>query len=469
MSSAATADDQDRGEALRSPRHIHVVGAGGAGMSAIATALLAMGHTVSGSDLKTSAALERLAEAGATISVGHASDLVDGAEIVTVSSAIPEANPELSAARARDIPVWTRAEMLAALCTTRRTIAVAGTHGKTTTASMLALILVEAGIQPSFLVGGELNEIGGGALWGEGEWLVVEADESDGTFLALRPEVAVVTNVEPDHLDHYGSFAALREAFASFLAAAPVRVVSADDPVAASLVDAGGPATTITWGTSADATYVIRAVDVGRAQTTFFLDGPDGPLGEVHLPVPGIHNARNAAAAAAAAMAAGAGFAAVQQALARFGGVARRFEFRGHAHGVDFVDDYAHLPGEVSAALTTARSGGWKRIVCVFQPHRYSRTANLFADFASSFDEADVLVVTDVYAAGEQPRPGVSGKLIVDAVLDARPSARIAYMPSRRDVVAFLTSTLRPGDLCLTLGAGDLTSLPDELLRQEDA
>jgi UDP-N-acetylmuramate--alanine ligase len=447
---------------LGAPRRIHLVGIGGAGMSAIATVLSAMGHTVTGSDLKASLTLERLAAAGAQVSVGHRAENLGSPDVVAVSSAVPSSNPEVAAARERGIPVLSRAQILAAVVDTRRTVAVAGTHGKTTCCSMLALVLIEAGLRPSFIVGGELNEIGTGAVWDDGDWLAVEADESDGTFLEITPEVALVTNIEPDHIEHYGSFEALVRAFETFLTEAPgARVVCADDPVAARL---GAEVGAISYGTAPTASYRMVDIEGRRSNTSFSLEHEGRRLGRLELPVPGLHNATNAAGAVVTALAMGADMVAAQRALARFTGVARRFQFRGEQRGVSFVDDYAHLPGEVVATLAAARTGGWQRIVCVFQPHRYSRTASLWRDFADAFDGADVLIVTDVYPAGERPRPGVSGLLVAQAVREANPGQQVVYMPTRAALLTELRRILEPGDLCLTLGAGDLTSVPDELL-----
>jgi len=439
-----------------------VVGVGGAGMIAIAGVLASMGHQVSGSDLKPSTALERLRMQGVRVAVGHAGENVGDADAVAISTAVPAGNPEVVAARERGVPVLRRAEILAAIAATRRPIAVAGTHGKTTTSSMLALILVEAGLRPSFIIGGEVNEIGTGAVWDDGEWFVVEADESDGTFLELGAEVAVVTSVEPDHLEHYGGVDGLYAAFDRFLAEATgARIVCADD---ARALEIGARHGAVSYGTSAAADYRMTGVVGERTGTRFAVERDGVALGEIALPVPGLHNARNAAAALVTALELGATFAAAARALGRFGGVARRFQFRGEAGGVTFVDDYAHLPTEVSEVLHAAREGNWRRVVCVFQPHRYSRTAALWQDFGDAFADADLLVVTDIYPAGEAPRPGVTGKLIVYAVLDAHPWKRVAYLPRRPELVSYLRRELRPGDLCLTLGAGDLTSLPDELL-----
>ncbi len=451
---------------LSRPRHIHVVGVGGAGMSAIASVLAAMGHHVSGSDQRDSRGLQRLAAAGVDVHVGHDAANITGADLVAVSTAIPPTNVEVRAAREQGIAIARRAELLAAICGLRRTIAVSGTHGKTTTSSMLALILVEAGLRPGFIIGGELNEIGGGAVWSDGDLFVVEADESDGTFEELPAAAVVVTNVEADHLDHFGDLAAIEAAFERFVRAAPgPNVVCADDPVANRL---GRSAGALLYGTDEGAYYRILDATTERAGASFVLERAGQRLGEVRLPVPGMHNVRNATAAAAVAMELGAPFAACQSALGRYAGVARRFQFRGRSHDVTFVDDYAHNPGKVSAVLAAARGGGWRRVVAVFQPHRFTRTAALRDDFGASFDDADLIVVMDVYGAGEPPMPGVTGKLIVDAILEHRPWARVAWLPHRADVVAYLAAELRPGDLCLTLGAGDITSLPDDVLRALD-
>ena len=446
-------------------KRIHVVGAGGAGMSAIADVLARMGHTVSGSDLKPSANLERLRGLGVRVHVGHDPSLVEGVDAVAISTAVPASDPEVAAAREAGVQVLRRAEVLAAIVATRRTIAVAGTHGKTTTSSMLALVLLEAGFRPSFIVGGELNEIGTGAAWDTGDWLVVEADESDGTFLELGAEAVVVTSVEPDHIEHYGGVDGMVAAFGAFLAdARGLRVACSDDPGAAAIAREHGA---VTYGTAADAAYRMVELESTRGGVSFGLDHDGRTLGQVQLPVPGRHNALNAAGAATVALELGVPFAAAARALARYGGVARRFQFRGGWAGITLVDDYAHLPTEVRAALATARDGGWQRVVCVFQPHRYSRTQALWPDFAHAFDDADILVVTDVYPAGESPRAGVSGKLIVNAVLDAHPTKRVAYFPRRDALVPYLRRTLRPGDVCLILSAGDLTTIVHDLLAGE--
>jgi UDP-N-acetylmuramate--alanine ligase len=453
---------------LSQPRRIHIVGVGGMAMSGIAAILTRLGHTVSGSDLKAWRGLERLRLLGVEVHVPHdAGRLPPELDAVVVSTAIPASNPEVVTARERGVPVLRRAEALASIVDMRRTVAISGTHGKTTTSTMTTLMLRAAGWQPSFLIGGEPNEVGSNAAYDEGDWLVVEADESDGTFIEIAPEAVVLTNVEPDHLDHYGDFAALEAACARYLAAAPgPRVVCADDPVAARLAaEVGG---VVTYGTAETADYRITGYTGERSGSRFTLHRAGTELGEVVLPAPGIHNARNAAAAAAVSTEIGVPFEAVRTALGHFAGVARRFQFHGEVHGVSLVDDYAHLPGEVRATLAAAREGGWSRVVAVFQPHRYSRTARLWRDFGDAFDDADLVVLTDVYAAGEPPQPGVSGRLVLQAVCEARPTARVLYLPKRADLLERLPGLTRPGDLVVTLGAGDVTSLPDEWRRASE-
>ena len=449
---------------LSSPRRIHLIGAGGAGMGAIASVLAAMGHEVSGSDLKEGLIVERLRAEGIGVAIGHKAANVGGAELVAISSAIPEHNSELTAARRLGIEVLRRMDLLPAISEQRRTVAVAGTHGKTTTSSMLSMVLTEAGFQPSFIIGGDINEIGSGAVWGDGDWMVVEADESDRTFLSLGPEVAVVTNIEPDHLETYGGEpSALHDAFVEFADGAANCVMCADDPGALALAQQSGA---VTYGTVSVADYQLVDIVKRRAAVSFSLKHRGEQVVSVDLPTPGLHNALNAAAAVVVALQIGAPADAASRALSRFGGVARRYEFRGEASGVTFVDDYAHLPAEVEAALAAAADGDWKRIVAVFQPHRYSRIAALGQDFADAFLQADEVVVTDIYSAGETPRPGVTGKLVVDAVLGAHPQTRISYEPHLGDVADLLAERLRRGDLCLTLGAGDLTGVPDAVLER---
>jgi UDP-N-acetylmuramate--alanine ligase len=462
---------------LSSPRRVHVVGAGGAAMSAIGEILLAMGHSVTGSDAVPSATLDRLASRGARTWVGHDPAAAAGADLLAVSTAVPDGDPEVAAARAAGVPVARRAEVMAALCRLRRTVAVAGAHGKTSTTAMLATILHHAatdpshgldgggraGWSPSFLVGGLVVGLGTGATWGPGRWFVVEADESDGTFLELGAEAVVVTNVEPDHLDHWGSFEALADAYRRFVAAAPgPRVVCADDPGSAAVAEAVEGC--VTYGFDPGAVARLDGARADRGGSAFRLRHRDRAL-DLWTPAPGLHNARNAAAAAVTALELGLPPGAVAAGVGAFRGVARRFERRGEAAGVTFVDSYDHLPSEVASVLAAARAGGWRRVVCVFQPHRPTRIRDLWPAFADAFVDADLVAVTDVYVpVGQSPIPGVTGRLVVDAVRGAHPGAAVEWLPTREELRSWLLGELRPGDLCLTLNAGDLTTLPDELL-----
>jgi UDP-N-acetylmuramate--alanine ligase len=417
---------------LSVPRRVHIVGVAGAGMSAIALVLARMGHAVSGSDIKSApAVLQRLAAAGVDVQVGNRAEHVPAdADAVVYSTAIPLGNVELVAARELGVPVLHRSAALAALAATRKTIAVAGSHGKTTTASMLALILRSAGWSPSFVIGGEVNEVGSNAAFGDGEWLVVEADESDGNFESLVG------------------------AFEQFIASVDGPVVcSSDDVVSARL--AGGRDDLVTYGFAAGADYrIVDEVVDGHGCRFGLVKGNERT--DVAVPA-GVKASTNAAGAMAVARELGVDADSAVRALAAFGGVARRFQY----HGVTFIDDYAHLPTEVGAAIAAARQGPWRRVVVVFQPHRYSRTASIGPQFADAFTEADELVLTDVYAAGETPIPGVSGRTILRAVLDRHPASAVAYLPKHADLVGVPQRYARPGDLVLTLGAGDLTTLPD--------
>ncbi len=452
---------------LAQPTRIHILGIGGAGMSAIAEVLLGTGHRVTGSDLGRSAVVQRLIDHGAEVSIGHRAENVGDAEVVAHSTAVPADNPELVEARRRSIPVLRRAEILAAITRTWTTVAVAGTHGKTTTSAMLTTALQGAGFDPAFIVGGDLRDLGTGAAVGGGRVLVVEADESDGTFVELDAHGVIVTNVEPDHLEHYGGFDRLEGAFVRFVDQAPgPRLICLDDPGSARLSKG---LECVTYGTDAAADWRIVDPAPTPSGITITVRAPNGETAEVRLRQPGMHNARNAAAALAMAGELGADLGEAAAALSGFGGVGRRFEPRGEAAGVAFVDDYAHLPTEVEAALAAARTLNPGRLVVVFQPHRYSRTEQLWSTFANSFGEADVLVVTGIYSSGEAPRPGVTGRLVADAVTGANPDADVRYVESLDDVVEQVAAEVRAGDLCLTLGAGDLTAIPDVIrARLED-
>ena len=443
------------------PDRVHFVGIGGAGMSAIAKVLVERGVTVSGSDLKRSRAATVLEAMGVRLFIGHDAANLGDALLVVASAAIPATNVELTAAREREIPVIARGEALARVLHGSRSVAVAGTHGKTSTTSMIVSALHHSGFDPTYLVGGGLNESGTNARAGKDDLSVAESDESDGSFLLLHPHIAVITNIELDHVDHWGSLEELRAGFETFLQQTDeegVVVVPADDE---DLPAAAAGRSVTTFGDGGD--LVAEEVVFDRGGSSFSLRTPSGTAA-VRLAVPGPHNVSNALAAAGACLAAGASLEQVAAGLGRYRGVERRFQRKGEARGVTIVDDYAHHPTEVRSTLAAARSGGWSRVVATFQPHRYSRTLALADGFGSAFGDADRVIVTDVYGAGEQPMPGVSGKLISDAVCASLPGRPVAYMPHRAEVVGYLESVLRPGDLLLTLGAGDVTSLGDELL-----
>lgn len=445
---------------LSTTKHVHIIGIGGSGMAAIAEVLHGMGHRVSGSDLSALGAFERLVELGIEAVVGHDESNVGHPDVVARSTAIPDSNVEVMEVVRRGDVVLRRAELLGAMTSMRKTAAVAGTHGKTTTSSMLAVIARQSGSDPSFIIGGEVTDLGTGAAWGDGDWFVVEADESDGTFLELGHTIGLVTNVEPDHLEYYGDEANMRAAFADFVAASKVAVICADDPGAQLLPPSSN---VVTYGASTDATYRMSDIERSSEATTFDLYRSSFLLGRLRVPMPGIHNARNATGATAAAMEMGLPFRAAQAALANFGGVGRRFDPRGTAAGVTFVDDYAHLPTEVRAALDAAVDTRHERVVAVFQPHRYSRTEALWEEFEGVFDAADLLIITDIYSAGEKPREGISGALIVEAVERRSGHPEVIYHADRASLPERVIAELRPGDLCLTLGAGDLVTLPDEV------
>jgi UDP-N-acetylmuramate--alanine ligase len=452
---------------------VHFIGIGGAGMSGIARILLSRGTTVSGSDAKDSRGLAALRALGADVQVGHDVAHLDEADTVVVSSAVRETNPELAGARERGLLVLHRSQALAAVMRGKRAVAVAGTHGKTTTTSMLTVALQACGADPSFAIGGELTEGGANAHDGTGDVFVAEADESDGSFLLYRPQVAVITNVEPDHLDHYGTGEAVEAAFDAFcdcVMPGGAVVVCADDPGAARVAARAAkrrPAdlTVLAYGESEAATVRVAEVETGPAGAAFVLHaratGPDGRA--LRLRVPGRHNALNAAAAWAAATWLGFDSEQVVGGLESFGGTRRRFEAKGAAGGVRVFDDYAHHPTEVAAVLRAARGvAGQGRVVAVFQPHLYSRTRIFAEDFGAALGLADEVVVMDVYAAREDPEPGVSGALVASAVPLA--ADRVSFVPSWSAVAADVAGRVRPGDLVLTIGAGDVTMLGPQIL-----
>lgn len=432
-------------------------------MRNLARLFLARGIEVTGSDMKDSNGLAELRETGADVSVGHDAERVGAPDAVVISSAISEGNAELADARRRGIPVWMRAQALAAAAAEQRAVAVTGTHGKTTTTAMVALVLERAGLDPTYVIGGDPNETGSGARSGSGGLFVAEADESDGSFLLLRPAVGVITNVDLDHVDFYpGGRAEIEAAFVAFAERCERVVVCADDVAALRAVAAAGvPATTYGMAEGADVRIELFSVGPGGASGEVRVNGERHAL---WLPVDGAHNLVNAAGAIAAAVAVGVEPAIAVEALASFTGVHRRFERRGTARGAGFYDDYGHVPTELAVTLDVARRTGPDRLVAVFQPHRYSRTQALWRELGASLVEADLVVVTDVYGAAQDPIPGVTGKLVVRGLSAVAPGKRVVYLPHRADVVDFLDREIRSGDLVITMGCGDVWMLGDAAL-----
>jgi UDP-N-acetylmuramate--alanine ligase len=450
-----------------SVKHIHLVGIGGIGMSGIADILLAQGFQVSGSDLQKSETIEHLERQGASIALGHDASNLGDAEVVVYSSAVdPASNPETLEARRRSIPVIRRAEMLSEVSRLKYCLAIAGTHGKTTTTSMCGLVMMEAHMDPTVIVGGRLQGLGGSnARLGGGDWIALEADEYDRSFLQLLPTVAVITNVEADHLDIYSDLDDIKGAFVEFANKVPfygTACVCLDDPGVRSIL----PEITkviVTFGLSPQCD--VRAVDCEyhEGSSAFDLMHHGERLGRIDLRVPGEHNVRNALAACSVGLVCGVDFDTIRAALASFTGVYRRFEIKGERDGILVIDDYAHHPTEIRAALAAARKGWERRIVAVFQPHTYSRTRDFYQDFALSFDEADELVLTDVYPAREQPIEGVDGALIADAARAAGHRS-VHYEADATRLADLVRSISRPGDLVITLGAGDVWKVGSELL-----
>lgn len=449
------------------PAWVHFIGIGGAGMSALASILLDLGHKVSGSDLAASKATSRLASRGAVIYFGHDPRHLGTSQLVVVSSAIKPDNPELVAAKEKNLPVIHRGELLAWLMRRQRGIAVAGAHGKTTTTSMLSLILERAGYDPTVVVGGELDELGGNAKLGRGEYMVAEADESDGSFLKLDPLAVLVTNVEDDHLDYYGSLDAVKEAFRRFMGKVPPEgavVACGDDPHVREAA-AGLRCPLITYGCGPDNDYTLRPLGTKGCSPCGEVYYQGKYLGVLELSVPGEHNLLNALGAVAAARWAGVDFPTAAAALKSFRGAQRRFQLLGEVGGVAVVDDYAHHPTEIKATLRAARQVAPRRLVVVFQPHRYTRTAHLHERFGGAFADADLLLVDDIYSAGEEPLAGVDAGLIVRAVAThGRPP--VVYLPGREAIVSYLLERVMPGDLVMFMGAGNVWTYGMELLER---
>ncbi len=446
---------------------IHFIGIGGTGMSGLARILLELGYQVSGSDIKASDVTQQLSDLGAEIHIGHTPENVDGAGTVVVSTAIQNDNSEVKEARGKGIPIIHRADVLAGIMELRKSIAVAGAHGKTTTTSMIALVLEKNRLDPTVIVGGILQNIGGNAKLGQGSYLVAEADESDGSFLKLNPHLAVVTNIEDDHMDHYGSMENILKAFEEFLTKIPdhgLLILCADDSNIRQLISRCNKPYS-TYGIQPGARYTAR--NIGNRGLVTYADIFDGEnfLGQLTLNVPGQHNLSNALAAVVTGMSLGLEFSEIAKALEEFRGVKRRFQLLGEVKDIQVVDDYAHHPTELRATLNAARQTEAKRVVAVFQPHRYSRTKQLYEEFGKSFAEADVIVVSEVYAAGETPIPGINAELIIKAIeqTEGRP---VHFCATLDQTTAYLEEITKPGDLVLTLGAGNIWTVGVELVNR---
>src|SRR5437773_6989075 len=452
-------------------QQIHFVGIGGIGMSGIAEILLNLGYRVTGSDQKKNEAIERLAELGAKIFIGHQAANVEGAHVVVYSSAVSRDNVEVQVARQRQIPTIPRAEMLAELMRLKYGIAVAGTHGKTTTTSMVGAVLAEGHYDPTIVVGGRVRSLGSNARLGQGEFLVAEADESDGSFLKLAPTIAVVTTIDAEHLDHYETLDAIRDAFVTFVNKVPfygAAVLCLDQPNIQLLIPRIEKRI-VTYGLESGADLVARRLHLAGLTSRFEVFQRGTALGECTLQVPGRHNVLNALAAIAVAQDLEIPFLTVQTALAGFAGVQRRFQVRGQAGNITVVDDYGHHHVEIRATLAAAKAGFDRRVVVVWQPHRYTRTLHLYQEFLTSFNQADALVVMDIYPAGEAPIEGVSAADLAEAIR-AHGHREVTYVGrDRARVIDHVIDISRPGDLVITLGAGDVSHLGPELLRRLEA
>ena len=448
-------------------KHIHFVGIGGIGMSGIAEVLLNLGYKVSGSDMKESDTTERLRKLGGEIFIGHRAENITSPHVVVISSAVKTDNVEVVAAREKRVPVIPRAEMLAELMRLKYGVAIAGAHGKTTTTSMVATVLAAGGIDPTVVIGGKLNSIGTNAKLGQGEFLVAEADESDGSFLKLSPTIAVVTTIDAEHLDYYKDIDEIKAAFLAFINKVPfygVSILCLDQPHIQALIPEVQKRYQ-TYGMSTQADYQAREVALKPLGSRFKVVHHDQDLGWFELAVPGVHNINNSLAAIAVARELEIDIEVIRKALKEFSGVQRRFTIKGEVNGIIVVDDYGHHPTEVKATLAAAAAGLERRVVVVFQPHRYSRTQHLLSEFFTAFNQADKLIVMDIYAAGEKPIPGVSGQALYEGIKKYG-HKDVTFLSDREAIVDHLTGALRKGDLMITLGAGDVWKIGEQVLER---
>ncbi len=448
-------------------QHIHFIGIGGAGMSGIAEVLLTLGYRVSGSDLAHSDTVKRLEELGGKIFIGHHPENIRGAQVIVVSSAISPDNSEVREARHRLIPVIPRAEMLAELMRLKYGIAIAGAHGKTTTTSLVAAVLGQGGLDPTAVIGGRLNSVGSHAKLGQGEFLVAEADESDGTFLKLSPTIAVVTTVDREHLDHYGDIDRIKNAFLEFINKVPfygAAVLCLDDENIQAILPRVVKRT-LTYGMTSQADLVAVETALKGWGSRFTVHYRQRSIGGFELGIPGLHNVYNAMAAIGVGLELEISTGAIRRALAEFNGVERRFQLIAEKKGVMVVDDYGHHPTEIKATLAAAKAGWGKRLLVAFQPHRFSRTRDLIHEFATAFYQADILFLTEIYPAGETPLEGVTGQRLAE-VIRGHGHKEVYFVPEKDKIADEVLSRVRPGDMVLTLGAGDIWKAGRKVVEQ---
>lgn len=456
---------------FRKIQHIHLVGIGGSGMNGIAEVLLNLGYKVSGSDMNETEVIQRLRNAGGHITIGHSSSNIKGAQVVVISSAVSAHNIEVVAARSASIPVIQRAEMLAELMRLKYGIAIAGAHGKTTTTSMISSILASAGLDPTVVIGGKLNSLGSNAKLGQSEFLVAEADESDGSFLKLSPTIAIVTNIDAEHLDYYHDIESIRKTFLNFINKVPfygVSILCADDANIRSILHAVEKRY-ITYGINNRADITVADIEMmsGRSKFRVLYKGMD--MGKFELSLPGVHNISNALSGIGVAVELDINIDEVKKALRDFSGVERRFQIVGKIDPQDIlvVDDYGHHPTEIKATLSAAKAGWGRRTVVLFQPHRYTRTRDLMNEFATAFGNADLLVVTDIYPAGEKPVEGVSAEKLFNTIIE-HGHKNVLFVPDKKTIPEKVKELMRPGDMVITLGAGDIWKVGREIIGKRE-
>jgi len=445
--------------------HVHFVGIGGIGMSGIAEVLLNLGYEISGSDIRKTEITRRLEQLGARVYYQHQGKNIEGSEVVVVSSAIKQENPEIQAAAEKLIPVIPRAEMLAELMRMKYGVAVAGTHGKTTTTSLIATVLAHGGLDPTVVIGGKLNSIGSSAKLGQGDFLVAEADESDGSFLKLLPTIAVVTNIDPEHLDYYQGIEQIKETFLQFIDRIPffgLAVLCLDQENVQSLIPQLRKRFT-TYGLSSQADFQAKDMSFDGPHTSFELVHRDERIGRLTVHMPGIHNVCNVLATVATAFELDVDFKTIQEALSEFSGIQRRFQRKAEIEDILVFDDYGHHPTEIKATLRAAKRGWRRRVVALFQPHRYTRTKALFDEFLTAFYEADVLVITDIYPAGEEEIEGVHARNLFEGIRE-HGHRDVHYISDKNKILQHLLRIIMPGDLVITLGAGDIYRVGEDLI-----